>query len=105
MSEATPEIQGKAAEFARILREQLPDLRNRYGVESLGIFGSYLRSEQREDSDLDVLVEFNRATDLLEFVALKHHLSELLGLEVDLVMKRALRPRIGKRILAEVTQI
>lgn len=100
-----PRLKGKAAEFAAVLRDHLPDLRERYGVESLGIFGSYLRKEERSESDLDVLVEFARTPDLLQFVDLKPALSHLLDVDVDLVMKRALKPRIGKRILAEVVQV
>lgn len=105
MNEATQELQGKAAGFARLLRDHLPQLGERYGVESLGIFGSYVRGEEREGSDLDLLVEFVDTPDLLEFVALGRDLSELLGVKVDLVMKRALKPRIGKRILEEVVAV
>ena len=102
MSEEQHELQGKAAEFVRILREHLPELRERYGVASLGIFGSYVREEQRQDSDLDVLVEFDRSIGLFDFVGLELELCELLGPKVDLVMKSALKWRIGERILAEV---
>ena len=105
MSEATPKIKGKAAEFIATLREHLPELRERYGVETLGIFGSYVREEEQEGSDLDLLVEINRAMGLFEFMALEDCLSELLGVKVDLVMKRALRRRIGERILEEVVQV
>ncbi len=105
MSQDSSRLQGKAAEYARILREHLPELRERYGVESLGIFGSYVRGEEQQDSDLDILVEFNRATDLIEFGSLELYLSELLGVKVDLVMKRALKQHIGKRILQEVIQL
>ena len=105
MSEAPTGLQGRAAEFARVLREHLPELRERYGVESLGIFGSYVRAEEKEDSDLDILVEINRPMGLFEFVALERRLSEVLEIEVDLVMKRALRRRIGKRILEEVIPV
>ena len=105
MTEPARKLQDKAAEFALILREQLPDLQERYGVASLGIFGSYLRGEEEEGSDLDVLVELDRSMGLFEFVALEEHLSELLGVKVDLVMKRALRKRIGKRILEEVVPV
>ena len=101
----SPEDRANVEELIRVIREHLPDLRERYGVESLGIFGSYARGEQREDSDLDVLVEFFRTPDLFEFVALKHELSDILGINVDLVMKDALKPRIGKRILQEVIQV
>lgn len=105
MNRISPEDRANVEELIRVIREHLPDLRERYGVESLGIFGSYVRGEQREDSDLDVLVEFFRTPDLFEFVALKHELSDILGINVDLVMKDALKPRIGKRILQEVIQV
>ena len=105
MSEDEPRLQGKAAEYARVLRKHLPELKERYGVASLGIFGSYVREEQQQDSDLDILVEYSRDTDLLDFVALNRHLSHLVGTKVDLVMKRGLRPRIGKRILDEVVSL
>lgn len=87
------------------LRAHLPELRERYGVRTLGVFGSYVREEQRGSSDLDVLVEFDRTPTLLEFVDLQYHLSDLLGVKVDLVMKRALKPAIGRRILAEVVPV
>ena len=61
MSKGRSPLQGKAKEYARILREHLPELRERYGVESLGLFGSYVRGEENEGSDLDVLVEFSRS--------------------------------------------
>ena len=106
MNETIPELKGKAAEFARVLREHMPELRDRYGVESLGIFGSHVRGEAREDSDLDILIEINRRPfGLFKFVALEEYLSELLGIRVDLVMKRALRRRIGERILEEVIPV
>jgi predicted nucleotidyltransferase len=105
MSENRPLLHGKAERYARMLREHLPELKERYGVKSLGIFGSYVRGEDKADSDLDVLVEFSTVPSLLEFVGLKLELSDLLNVDVDLVMKRALRPRIGQRIIQEVVQI
>jgi predicted nucleotidyltransferase len=105
MKDVSPEARANVEELIRVIREHLADLRERYGVESLGIFGSYVRGKQREDSDLDILVEFFRTPDLFEFVALKHELSDLLGVNVDLVMKDALKPRIGKRILQEVVEV
>ena len=90
-------------EITRILRQHLPELRERYGVKSLGIFGSYLHGRQRSRSDLDLLVEFDdRPLSLLDFVRLENHLSDLLGVKVDLVEKSALKPAIGRRILEEV---
>jgi len=92
-------------EIRRALRAHLPELRERYGVKSLGLFGSYVRGEEGPRSDLDILVEFERAPTFFRFIELEDELSQLLGLKVDLVMKSALKPRIGERILAEVIQI
>lgn len=88
-------------EIRRVLREHLPDLRARYGVCSLSLFGSYVRGEQEAGSDLDILVEYETPPDFFQFIELEDYLSEILGVKVDLVMKSALRPGIGKRILAE----
>ncbi len=91
-------------EILQQLRQVLPQLRSEYGVTSLGVFGSYVRGEQTETSDIDVLVEFepDRRFGLFQFCALENELSDLLGRKVDLVMKDGLKPRIGKRILQEV---
>jgi hypothetical protein len=89
-------------EILSILRLHLPELRARYGVASLGVFGSYVRGEQRRHSDVDVLVEFERTPTLFQLVRMQNHLSELVGAKVDLVLKGTLKPAIGKRILAEV---
>ena len=89
-----------------ILRIHLPELRRQYGVRSLGIFGSYVRGDQRSESDLDLLVELDeRPLTLLQFIALENYLSDLLGVKVDLVEKEALKPAIGRRILKEVVPI
>jgi predicted nucleotidyltransferase len=89
--------------FISRLRQSLPEIRERYGVRALGIFGSYVRGEQRKRSDLDILVEFNNGSlTLFQFVELRDFLSDLLGVKVDLVEKRALKPVIGKHILEEV---
>lgn len=89
----------------QILRENLPELRERYGVRELRLFGSCLRGEQRKRSDLDVLVEFDRVPSLFEFVRLERYLSELLEIKVDLVMKSALKPAIGRHILKEAQPV
>jgi len=81
------------------------ELTENYKVKEIGIFGSYVRGEQQEKSDLDILVDFKEVIGLFKFIALERYLSELLGVKVDLVMKSALKPRIGERILKEVTYI
>jgi predicted nucleotidyltransferase len=85
------------------LRDQLPELRHRYGLRSMEVFGSYVRGEQRPDSDLDLLVEFDPAKkrSLYDLVALEQHLSDLLDVRVDLVEKRGIKPALRTRIIAE----
>ena len=92
-------------EAIEILRTELPRLQREYAVQSLGLFGSYVRGEQRRGSDLDILVEFYKTPGLLRFLDLERELSRLIGVCVDLVQKEALKPAIGKRILQEVRSI
>ncbi|WP_277867648.1 nucleotidyltransferase family protein [Candidatus Synechococcus calcipolaris] len=77
-------------------------MQEQYHVKELGIFGSFVRQEQTEASDVDVLVEFSQTPSLLKFINLENYLSDNLGVKVDLVHKAGLKPRIGERILAEV---
>ena len=89
------------------LRERMPELRSRYGVKSLGIFGSYVHGQQSKRSDIDLLVEFNdqAPVTLVSFMALERELGKLLGQRVDLVERDTLKPVIGKRILEEVIPV
>jgi predicted nucleotidyltransferase len=89
------------------LRTHMNELREQYGVRSLSVFGSYLRGGHHRRSDLDLLVEFEVGTrmTLFRFVRLEAHLRRLLGVKVDLVMKSALKPAIGERILAEALPV
>jgi predicted nucleotidyltransferase len=87
------------------LRGMLPSLRAQYRVNTLEVFGSFVRGEERADSDLDLLVTFNEVPTLFRFVALENTLSDLLGVKIDLVMKDSLKPNIGKRILEEAQSI
>lgn len=88
------------------LKAALPDLRDRYGIKFLGVFGSYVRGEQTSNSDLDLLVEFDdRPLTLLQFIALEYELSDRLQIKVDLVEKNVLKPKIGERILQEVVPL
>jgi len=91
----------KRKKVFQTLQAHLPELRERFGVYELSIFGSYLRGKQHKRSDLDMLVEFERVPSLFEFIRLERYLSELLKIKVDLVMKSALKPAIGRHILEE----
>jgi len=92
-------------EIKKILKQSMPEITDRYNVKSLGVFGSYVRGEAKKSSDLDVLVEFDRAPSLLEFIRMEDDLSDRVGIKVDLVMKKALKPHFGQRILAEVIPV
>lgn len=87
------------------LSEELPALRNRFSVKKIGIFGSAVRGCTTDKSDIDILVEFSKTPDMIQFYRLETHLEALLGAKVDLVTRRALKPRIGERILSEVFYI
>lgn len=87
------------------LKTYLPKLSKEYSIKSLGVFGSYIRGEQKRDSDLDILVEFHETPGLLTYIKLENELSQILGTRVDLVMKKTLKPVIGEHILSEVVYV
>jgi len=93
------------SQIKSILASHRQELKERYNVAEIGIFGSYVRGEQEEGSDLDVLIEFEGSIGLFKFVELENYLSEILGTKVDLVMRGGLKPRIGKHILREVIMV
>lgn len=101
-AKAKPGLPSKDVVLAR-LRQLKPALAARYHIRTLGLFGSYARGTQTRRSDLDILVSFVEPPSLFTFVRLKREIEQHLGLRVDLVMREALRPAIGRRILAEVT--
>jgi predicted nucleotidyltransferase len=94
-------------ELRATLRELLPSLEREYGVTSIELFGSYVRGEQDEKSDLDVLVEFvpDGGPSLFGFVGLQQELSDRLGIRVDLVEKKSIKPRLRDRILHEAVPL
>jgi predicted nucleotidyltransferase len=88
-----------------ILSKHKRDLASRYHIKEIGIFGSYLRNEQRKGSDIDLLVEFKTVPGLLGFIGLENELEGLLGSKVDLVRKGALRKELKRNILSEVVYV
>ncbi len=89
-------------EIRDTLAGYIPELICRYKLREIGIFGSYVKNAQTEVSDVDILVDFEEIPTLFDFTGLKEELSDILNIRVDLVMKSALKPRIGKRISEEV---
>ncbi|NJD02678.1 MAG: nucleotidyltransferase family protein [Ruminiclostridium sp.] len=98
-------LSGEISRFVSVLKQHFPVMAERYKVKYLGVFGSYIRNEQKSTSDLDLLVEFYETPSLFQYIRFENYLSELLGVKVDLVMKDALKPAIGKHILKEVVQV
>ena len=94
-------------EIREILQEQKEHLAAEYGVTIIGVFGSYVRGEERQGSDVDILIELERPPriSLIGLVELEHYLSEVLGAKADLAIKKNLRRRIGERILSEVVPV
>ncbi|OYR79956.1 DNA polymerase beta [Halorubrum ezzemoulense] len=82
-----------------------PKLEQEYPISELGIFGSYARGEQESDSDLDLLVAFDKPVTLFDLVRLENELAEELGIEVDLVTKDSLKPRIETRVCDELVTV
>jgi len=95
----------KLSKFKKILRSEMPKLESEYDVETLELFGSYVKNSQKTGSDLDVLVTFKITPGLFRYIQLENYLSDILGIKVDLVMRSALKPHIGKIILSEAVPV
>lgn len=92
-------------EIREILTENKEKIQGTYKVKKLGIFGSYVRGEQREDSDVDILVTFEEPVSLLKLVNFENYLQDLTGIKVDVIPERSIRPELRKNILNEVSYI
>ena len=95
----------KREDVLRILHENHAELTEKYGVKSLALFGSVARDEARPDSDVDLLVEFNRPIGLFAFIDLQQFLEALLGCKVDLGTLRSLKPYLRESVLREAIQV
>lgn len=98
MSKSLEEIKEK-------LRSLQEEVKREYKAEIVGIFGSYVRGEQRKGSDVDILVVFKEGATLFDFVGLADFLEEKLGVKVDVVSERAIRIELKESILKEVIEI
>ena len=92
----------KKEEILRILKMLKEDIKIKYKVKSIGIFGSYINNEQTDDSDIDFLVEFEENADLFHYVGLTFFLEEQFNKKVDVISKPALKEELRKKILQEV---
>ncbi len=92
-------------EIEAVLMRYRDLLKSEYGVSAIGVFGSHVRGDEKPGSDIDILVEFDRPVGFFKFLELEELLGELLGADVDLVTKDALKPHIGRHILDEVAML
>ena len=92
-------------EIKKILESRKEELKEKYNVREIGIFGSYVKGDQSGESDLDVLVDFEEVPGLFQFIEIENYLSDILDVKVDLVMKDSLKPVIGRYILNETVTI
>ena len=95
----------KNTEIIQLLRQHRDELRKRFGVKSLAVFGSVARGEAGPESDVDILVEFESSPGFDGYMALKFYLEALLGRKVDLVMKSALKPWARDVVLREKVDV
>jgi len=98
MNRELKEIKGVLGRLERQIRKE-------YKAEIIGLFGSYVRGEQKAESDVDILVRFLQGATLFDFVGLADFLEERLSLEVDIVSERALRPELREQILKDVVSV
>jgi len=89
----------------KILADHKDELREKYRITAIGIFGSYVRGEQKKKSDIDILVVFDEPISLLDLVGAENYLSDLLTMKVDLVPKEDLRPELKNIILKETVYV
>ena len=98
---------GTLEEVKKILKDHKAEVSRKYKVNEIGIFGSFVRGEQKKRSDIDILVEFDQRNipGLLKLIEMERYLEKLLKKKVDVVIKSGIRPELRKGILKEVVYI
>ena len=89
----------------KLLNEQFETTRQRFGIKNLGVFGSAARNELRDDSDVDVLVEFEALPTFDKYMDLKFFLENLFARRVDLVTRDSIKPRMRKIIEKDLIRV
>lgn len=92
-------------EITSILREHKQELRQKYGVKETGLFGSYVRGDQKVTSDIDIVADFEKPISLLELVGVEIYLSEILKAKVDLIPREDIREELKESILKEIVKV
>jgi len=92
-------------EIMEILTKELPLLKRKYGVVKCGLFGSYTRDQISADSDVDLLVQFEKAVGFFRFIELENYLSDKLEAKVDLVTEDALKPLMKPYVMETIVYV
>ncbi len=92
-------------EIIETIKDLKEEIEKRYKAEIIGVFGSFARGEQKETSDVDILVDFHKDATLIDFTGLSIFLEEKLGIRVDIVPKNSVREELRERINQEVVKI
>ena len=89
-------------EVKEILKKHKAEVQEKYKVREIGLFGSFVRGEQKKRSDIDILIEYSELPDLLRLIELESRLQKLLKRKVDLIEKSGIRTELKEIILKEV---
>lgn len=81
------------ARILEILKDRKPDLQKRYPISELGLFGSYARGDFNEQSDIDILVDFNGQIDGFDYIRLAHELEDAFNYKIDMVSRKGIKPK------------
>ena len=92
-------------EVKEILKKHKAEVQEKYKVREIGLFGSFVRGEQKKRSDIDILIEYSELPDLLRLIELESRLQKLLKRKVDLIEKSGIRTELKEIILKEVVYI
>jgi predicted nucleotidyltransferase len=92
------------SEIIKKLNEHKEELKNKYKIKEIKIFGSYAKGEQKETSDIDIIVDFEEYPTLIEFIRIQEELENLLGVKVDLLTEESISPFV-KPFIKEVIEI
>ena len=92
-------------EIKKSLSEQKPILLKKYAVNRLGVFGSYVRGDQHQNSDLDVLIDYEEAPSLITLIEMEYYLSEIIRVKVDLLTTKGIKSQLKDSILKEVVYV
>jgi len=92
-------------EIQTILQEHAGELRDRYGITNLAVFGSVVRGEAREDSDVDIIADVPENMSLLGIISVENYLSDIVGMKVDFIPRSDIRRELRDHILDEAVVI